>query len=299
VPDHAAGVGQPPAGRISRLSRSLPAAFAAGSVVGVLGGMIGLGDAEFRLPLLIGLFGFLALQAVILNKAMSLIVVITALPVRLTSVQYNELIPHWPIVAVSSSAACSAHGPGPAGRPRCVRHRCTRRWRSSWYSSHRIALSLSHFGHLGALQAAPLTRAIAAMIAGFGFGVVAALIGGRRRASHPDDRDAVRRRHQDRRQRGAGGVAPDDAGRIRPLQPREELQCAPRDGRFVVAMAAGSVVGTVVGGLVLGVTPTAVLIPLLVLLLLFCGQSMGARLNWAGSRFPATLGVASGTQVRV
>jgi len=31
--------------------------------------MIGLGRAEFRLPLLIGIFGFVALQAVIMNKA--------------------------------------------------------------------------------------------------------------------------------------------------------------------------------------------------------------------------------------
>jgi uncharacterized membrane protein YfcA len=47
------------------------AAFCAGVAVGLPGGMIGLGGAEFRLPLLIGLFGFLALQAVIVNKAMS------------------------------------------------------------------------------------------------------------------------------------------------------------------------------------------------------------------------------------
>ena len=51
------------------------AAFSAGAAVGLLGGMIGLGGAEFRLPLLIGLFGFVALQAVIVNKAMSLAVV--------------------------------------------------------------------------------------------------------------------------------------------------------------------------------------------------------------------------------
>lgn len=41
-----------------------------------------LGGAEFRLPLLIGLSGFLALQAVTLNKAMSLVVVATALAAR-------------------------------------------------------------------------------------------------------------------------------------------------------------------------------------------------------------------------
>ncbi|WP_251053935.1 hypothetical protein [Streptomyces sp. ISL-66] len=60
--------------------RSAPLVFGAGALVGVLGGMIGLGGAEFRLPLLIGMFGFAALSAVILNKAMSLVVVATALP---------------------------------------------------------------------------------------------------------------------------------------------------------------------------------------------------------------------------
>jgi hypothetical protein len=44
--------------------------------------MIGLGGAESRLPLLIGVFGFAALQAVILNKALSLVVVAAALPAR-------------------------------------------------------------------------------------------------------------------------------------------------------------------------------------------------------------------------
>src|SRR3954452_7687494 len=52
------------------------------AAIGVLGGMIGLGGAEFRLALLVGLFGCLALQAVILNKARSLIEVIAALPAR-------------------------------------------------------------------------------------------------------------------------------------------------------------------------------------------------------------------------
>ncbi|MFD6414293.1 hypothetical protein ACFWF0_34300, partial [Nocardia asteroides] len=55
-----------------RATQSIPAVFAAGGAIGVLGGMIGLGGAEFRLPLLISLFGFAALSAVILNKAMSL-----------------------------------------------------------------------------------------------------------------------------------------------------------------------------------------------------------------------------------
>ena len=65
--------------------------------MGLLGGMIGLGGAEFRLPLLIGIFGFLALHAVIMNKAMSLAVVLTALPARLVAVSFTDLAPHWPV----------------------------------------------------------------------------------------------------------------------------------------------------------------------------------------------------------
>src|ERR1700732_5433109 len=63
-------------------ARSTPAAFGGGAIIGALGGLIGLGGAEFRLPLLIGAFRFAALQAVILNKAMSLVVVASALPFR-------------------------------------------------------------------------------------------------------------------------------------------------------------------------------------------------------------------------
>ncbi|MGI5349923.1 hypothetical protein ACQEU8_17320 [Streptomyces sp. CA-250714] len=48
-----------------RSAYSVPVVFGAGAAIGVLGGMIGLGGAEFRLPLLISLFGFAALSAVV------------------------------------------------------------------------------------------------------------------------------------------------------------------------------------------------------------------------------------------
>lgn len=51
------------------------------------GGLVGLGGAEFRFPLLIAAFRFGALQAVILNKAMSLVVVASALPFRAAATQ--------------------------------------------------------------------------------------------------------------------------------------------------------------------------------------------------------------------
>ena len=49
-------------------SRSKPAALGSGLVIGPHGGLIGLGGAEFRLPLSIGMFRFVALEAVILNR---------------------------------------------------------------------------------------------------------------------------------------------------------------------------------------------------------------------------------------
>jgi uncharacterized membrane protein YfcA len=82
----------------SRPTHSAPAVFGAGAAIGVVGGMIGLGGAEFRLPLLISLFGFAALSAVILNRAISLVVVLVALPVRMAAVPAAEVAARWPVV---------------------------------------------------------------------------------------------------------------------------------------------------------------------------------------------------------
>ena len=74
------------------------AVFGGGALIGTLGGLIGLGGAEFRLPLLIGAFRFAALEAVIVNKASSLVVVATALPFRAATVPLGEVASHWPII---------------------------------------------------------------------------------------------------------------------------------------------------------------------------------------------------------
>jgi uncharacterized protein len=70
---------------------SLSAALGAGAGVGLLGGMICRGGAEFRLPLLLGLFGLLLCRPWWVNKALSLIVVLTALPARLVAIPYHAM----------------------------------------------------------------------------------------------------------------------------------------------------------------------------------------------------------------
>jgi len=78
-------------------THSMPLVFGAGAAIGVLGGMFGLGGAEFRFPLPIGLFGFAALSAVVLTKAMSLVVALVSLPARPAAVPASAPAAHWTI----------------------------------------------------------------------------------------------------------------------------------------------------------------------------------------------------------
>ena len=72
--------------------------FGWGALIGTLGGLIGLGGAEFRLPVLVGRFRFPTLEAVILNKAISLVVVFAALLFRLRVIPFDETLAHADIV---------------------------------------------------------------------------------------------------------------------------------------------------------------------------------------------------------
>ena len=81
-------------------------AFAGGAAVGAVGGLIGLGGAEFRLPLLISVFGFGPLEAIILNKATSLIVVASALVFRTRSVPLEFLASSWTVVVNLLAGVC-------------------------------------------------------------------------------------------------------------------------------------------------------------------------------------------------
>lgn len=89
--------------------------FGWGAGIGTLGGLIGLGGAEFRLPVLIGSFRFAALEAIILNKAMSLVVVASALPFRAGAVPFGAIADQWSIILNLLAAACSAPGWAQAG----------------------------------------------------------------------------------------------------------------------------------------------------------------------------------------
>ncbi|UUU20205.1 sulfite exporter TauE/SafE family protein [Streptomyces sp. DSM 40750] len=248
--------------------RSAPLVFVTGGLVGVLGGMIGLGGAEFRLPLLIGMFGFAALSAVILNKAMSLVVVITALPARLAAVSVGELGTHGAIAVNLLAGSLLGAWAGASWAVR-MRSATLHKVLAILMVGMAAALVLTHTIAPGSLALPPPVRVVAGAAAGFGIGVVAAIMG------------------------VAGGelliptivllyaVDIKLAGSLSLLVSLPTMLVAfarySRDSgfavlaantRFTVIMATGSIAGALLGGLLLGVVPDLVLIPALAVILL-------------------------------
>src|SRR5918998_3287760 len=88
--------------------RSPIAALLYGAPIGLLGGLIGLGGAEFRLPGLAGVFGYAARRAVALNLAISLITVVSALLIRGGTLSFAPLLGLLPFVVAMIAGAVSA-----------------------------------------------------------------------------------------------------------------------------------------------------------------------------------------------
>ena len=248
--------------------RPLPVAFAAGAGVGVLGGVIGLGGAEFRLPLLIGLFGFAALQAVILNKALSLVVVATALPARLTAVPLAALAPHWTVVVNLLAGSLIGAWLGATWATR-MRSATLHRVLAALLVLIAAALAANHLGTLTALDLTPAARLVAGLVAGVGIGEVAALMGVA--GGELLIPTIVLLYGIDIKLAGSLSLAvslPTMLVAFARYSRDASFTVLRANTRFLTTMATGSATGTILGGLLLGVVPAAVLIPLLVALLL-------------------------------
>ena len=252
-----------------RLGRSPVAAFAAGAAVGVLGGMIGLGGAEFRLPLLIGLFGFAALQAVILNKVMSLAVVLTALPARLIALPATALASHW-LVAVNLLAGSLAGAWVGASWATRMRTATLHRVLAGLLLLMAAALIWTHLdsSQPSASLSGP-ALAVVGLVAGFGIGVVAAVMGVA--GGELLIPTIVLLYGLDIKLAGSLSLAvalPTILVAFARYSRDQAFSVLRGNGTFVAAMTAGSITGTVLGALLLGIVPNLVLIPVLALILL-------------------------------
>ncbi|WP_020483018.1 sulfite exporter TauE/SafE family protein [Methylomonas sp. MK1] len=243
-------------------------AVAGGAVIGTLGGLIGLGGAEFRLPLLIGLFGFGALEAVILNKAMSLIVVASALPFRTAGVPLRELTVHAGVIGtlLSGSLIGAWHGASWASRLESK-------------SLHRV-IALSLVGIAAALLAAHDSSVATAWltgwqqtavgcIAGYGIGIVAALLGVA--GGELLIPTIVLLFGVDIKIAGSLSLAislPTMLAGFGRYSRHQSFTVLGRQKVFIALMAAGSIAGAFVGGQLLPYVAVTTLLPLLAAILL-------------------------------
>lgn len=262
----------PPAGHsnspASTKEHNDAAAFGGGAIIGTLGGLIGLGGAEFRLPLLIGAFRFPALEAVILNKAMSLVVVAFALPSRASAVPFATVAGHWPeIVNLLAGSLLGAWiGAGWA----------TRLSSKALYRVIAVLLVLIAFalmfGHNAAgsnpmLSGAP--QALAGVAAGFAIGTIAAILGVA--GGELLIPTLVLLFGADIKLAGSLSLAvslPTMIVAFTRYSRDGSFAVLGRSRRFVLMMAAGSITGSFIGGQLLGLVPSAVLLPLLAVVLL-------------------------------
>ena len=248
-------------------ARSAAPAFAGGAVIGALGGLIGLGGAEFRLPLLIGVFQFAALQAVILNKALSLVVVASALPFRAATVPFSAIAANWPIIVnlLAGSLLGAWFGAGWA----------TQLASKTLYRVIAIMLGLIAvvlvLGHDAAASGALLTGAaqmVAGVIAGLIIGIVAALLGVA--GGELLIPTLVLLFGADIKLAGSLSLAvslPTMLVGFARYSRDSSFAVLGENRKFVIVMAAGSIVGTFIGGRLLGLVPTPVLLPLLAIIL--------------------------------
>ena len=253
-----------------RISRKAGAgAFGGGLAIGVLGGLIGLGGAEFRLPLLIGAFRFGALEAVIVNKAMSLVVVAAALPMRTGKVPAETLAAHWPILLdlLAGSLLGAWVGAGWATR---LASQTLHRVIAVLLVAMAAALLAGHGvdARDGAMPAGA-TQLIAGVAAGFAIGVVASLMGVA--GGELLIPTLVLLFGLDLKLAGSLSLCISLptmlAGFARYSRDRAFAVLA-ANWTFVVVMAAGSIAGSFLGAVLLGVVPVAVLLPALSAVLL-------------------------------
>lgn len=254
-------------GNASAPASNASAAFGGGAVIGALGGLIGLGGAEFRLPLLIGAFRFGALQAVILNKAMSLVVVASALPFRAAAVPFETVAEHWPVIVnlLAGSLLGAWLGAGWATR---LASETLYRVIAVLLVVIAVVLVAGHEMSASGPMLSGMAQMVAGIAAGMVIGVVAALLGVA--GGELLIPTLILLFGADIKLAGSLSLAVSLptmlVGFARYSRDRSFVVLG-ENRRFVLVMAAGSIAGSFIGGRLLGLVPNSVLLPMLAIIL--------------------------------
>lgn len=244
----------------------------AGCGIGTLGGLIGLGGAEFRLPVLVGVFRLATLEAVILNKGMSLVVVVAALPLRAWAVPFDQVALHLG-VAANLLAGSLIGAWWAAGFAISM----SRRWLNRVIMALLVGLALLmlgeaqfgvHDGGAPLFDAAP-ARMLAGFVAGVGIGAVAGVLGVA--GGELLIPTIVLLYGLDIKLAGSLSLVvslPTMLVGFARYSRSDAFAVLRRERRLFVWMAAGSLLGAALGGLLLGLVPARLLIALLGAILL-------------------------------
>ncbi|QSA95750.1 sulfite exporter TauE/SafE family protein [Methylococcus sp. EFPC2] len=254
--------------RCSRTSLGL----IAGLLIGALGGLIGLGGAEFRLPVLVGMFRLPTLEAVILNKAMSLVVVAAALVFRAKAISLDQQLAHIDVslnlLAGSLVGAWWAAGHA-IKMSRLWLDRCIMVLLAGLAI---VMLSEAWFDlHNGSAPIFPdsTTQFLAGVLAGVGIGIVAALLGVA--GGELLIPTIVLLYGLDVKLAGSLSLTvslPTMLVGFARYTRSDAFLVLHHEQTLFLSMVAGSILGAAIGGLLLGLLPTNLLLTLLGLILL-------------------------------
>jgi uncharacterized protein len=251
------------------MSRKIKAFFA-GAGIGTLGGLIGLGGAEFRLPLLLGMFAFPPLEAVILNKAMSLLVVASALPFRAATISWENVLAHWSIIVNLLAGSLLGAWMGASWATKLRSETLYRVIAALLVCIALVLMTAHHTNTTGtALFNSPALLMTTGVIAGLGIGIVAALLGVA--GGELLIPAIVILFGVDIKLAGSLSLAvslPTMLVSFARYSKDSSFVVLGANKPFVLIMAAGSIVGTWIGSRLLGIVPETYLLPMLAAILL-------------------------------
>jgi len=154
-------------------------AFLSAVPIAALGGLIGLGGAEFRLPVLVGPLGYPARRAVPLNLAVSLVTIGASLAIRSRSLSFAPVEPFAPAILALIAGAVTTAVVGTGLLHRLSDHRLERTILTLLVV---IGVALIVEGFLptdvtGFLPERTAARVGAGVVFGLGIGLVSSLLG--------------------------------------------------------------------------------------------------------------------------
>jgi uncharacterized membrane protein YfcA len=230
--------------------------------------LIGLGGAEFRLPLLISLFRFHGLEAVILNEATGLVVVATALPFRAGTGRWANVAAQWLVIMnLLAGGLIGAWSGAELATPLTsdTLYRVTA-------ALLVIIAGLLLFTHDTVAGAPPFVgwiQIFMGVAAGFVIGVIASLLGVA--GGEFLIPTLVLLFGADVKLAGSLSLAVSLptmlVGFTRYSRDQKSFRVLRKNWSFLLVMAAGSMIGTFIGGRMLGLVPSYVLLPLLAAIL--------------------------------